>query len=124
VTRNVEKEILNMKKIFNIWKKGWCVIGRLYLFMFISMLFSIPFQFLPKFLPKKTYSVLDDEGLHLDGLLMLTIGLMIVPFIFYFASRISKEFILPREAQNQWLERSEKDKQNQRFHPIADSARS
>ncbi|MDF7802047.1 hypothetical protein P4C99_21425 [Pontiellaceae bacterium B1224] len=95
-----------MKKLFDIWKKGWCVVGRLYLFIFFSMLITIPFRLLPK----RTYSIFDDEGFHLEGLLMLSIGLIIAPLIFYCASRLSREFIVPRKVQNQWLEDLENNK--------------
>ena len=80
------------------------------------MLITIPFRFLPQ----KAYSVVDDEGFHLEGVLMFLAAMIITPLIFYFASRLSGEFIIPRKIQNQWVEKPETDKigQNQSIEPI------
>ena len=87
-----------MKKLIEMWKAGWCVIARLWLFFFTATLITIPFRLLPE---REASSVFDDEGFHLEGLVMYAVVLFIAPLVFYCASRLSREFIIPRKVQNQ-----------------------
>lgn len=95
-----------IKKIIEIWKTGWGVVGRLFLFTFAMTLITAPFQLLPE----REYIALDESGFHLDGVLAIAIALTIVPFFAYAASRMSKEFIVPRNVQNEWIEKSDQKK--------------
>ena len=86
-----------IKTTFNIWKKGWCVIGRLYLFIFVMFIITIPLRFIPQ----QTYWIFDDEGFHAEGLWIIGIALLITPFIVYAAARLSGEFMEPKRKKTE-----------------------
>lgn len=95
-----------MKKLFEMWKAGWCVIARLWVFYIVIAIITLPFHLLPE----HEGSVFDDKGFHPEALFMFVVFLLLIPLIFYCASRISKEFIIPRDVQKEWLEHLKKEK--------------
>jgi hypothetical protein len=93
-----------MKKIIEIWKEGWIVLGRVFLFGLILNIICIPLSLLSIIYPgSKEHAVFDDNGFHIIALFIWLALLFTLPFIFYFASRISGEFVAPRK----WKKKNE-----------------
>jgi hypothetical protein len=102
-----------MKKTIEIWKIGWCVILRATLFSFALAITFLPLKLLVGLLDLKGSGAVFDNGeFNPDALLPFLgaamVAVLLGPFLYYFASRISKEFIVPRDVQNQWLEDTNK----------------
>jgi len=79
-----------MNRIFEIWKQGWCIIGRVLIFFILLSLFTAPIRILNELLPEPSSSILE-WTIEISQIVLL------LPFVFYFASRHSGEFIKPRK---------------------------
>ena len=86
-----------MKKIIKAWKKGWCIIARLWLFFFLFAIITFPFHFFQIQLPSEMF---DENGFHIEVLFFILFALAVIPLIFYLVSRLSGEFVEPKKRKS------------------------
>lgn len=90
-----------MKKTVQAWIKGWGVIIRLWVFLFIAALPMYPLHIITNRVQRTSANSTFPTG----ELLAVLILVLVLPFAFYLASRTTGEFLIPKRVLNQMMTR-------------------
>ncbi len=96
---------VSIKSLFKFWIKGWCIIGRLWIFGMMVWVLTLPFRFIPvRFRRISCAEELNPE--YLPTFVFFALFIMGLPFIFSIAGKATGEFMIPKKTINEIIMRN------------------
>ncbi len=90
-----------MKSLFKFWIKGWCIIGRLWVFCMMAWLLTLPFNLFAE----RVRRISTAEDVAPENILFFALFIITIPFIFSIAGKATGEFMIPKKTINEIITR-------------------